>query len=95
MLDSDDDAPGLSLIGIIAAFLLITWGVFNTGRVKRSLLVSIVLICFGAGGLVMSVVLQFDGKFNDSPGLFIVGMAVGAVLLCSGIVKLINDRKKI
>jgi len=95
LLGAADDAPGLSLIGIVAAFLLMMWGVYNTGLVKRSLLVSIALICFGAGGVVMSVVLQHDGEFSDLPSLFIVGMAVGAVLLCAGIVKLIKDRKKV
>jgi len=48
LLGAADDAPGLSLIGIVAAFLLMMWGVYNTGLVKRSLLVSIALICFGA-----------------------------------------------
>jgi len=36
------DAPGLSLIGLIIAFLLIMWGVNNTGVIKKGLISPII-----------------------------------------------------
>lgn len=44
MLGDADDAPGLSFIGLAAAFLLIMWGVYNTGVIKKGFLSLILLL---------------------------------------------------
>lgn len=54
ILGAADDAPGLSLIGLTTAFLLIMWGIYNTGVIKKMFLAPVLLFCFGAGGIVLS-----------------------------------------
>ena len=50
-------------------------------------------LCFGMGGLVMSVVLQLDGEFAETPGLFITGLLLGSALVCVGSSMLIKSRR--
>lgn len=88
MLGDADDAPGLSLIGLVAAFLLIMWGVFNTGVIKKGLLAPILLLCFGVGGILLSVVLLLDGEFEESPGMSLIGAGLGVILICVGVLSL-------
>ncbi len=82
------DAPGLSLIGLTAAFLLIMWGIRNAGMIKKGFFLPILLFCFGAGGIVLSVVLLLDGEFEDSPGLALIGIALGIALIIAGAIRL-------
>lgn len=88
MLGAAEDAPGLSLIGLIAAFLLIMWGVNNMGVIKNGFLAPVILFCFGAGGILLSIALLLDGEFEGSPGLALIGVALGGVLIVTGIIKL-------
>lgn len=87
MLGDADDAPGLSLIGFIAAFLLIMWGIYNTGVMKKGFLAPTLLLCFGAGGAILSLVLLLDGEFEESPGMALIGVALGVVLIVMGIIR--------
>ena len=83
-----EDAPGMCLIGLAAAFLLIMRGVHNTGAVRKGLLTPIILFCFGVGGIFLSVVLLLDGEFEDSPELALIGIAFGIVLIVTGAFRL-------
>lgn len=87
ILGNMEDAPGLSLIGFVAAFLLIIWGIYNTGVIKKGFLVPILLFCFGASGILLSVVLLFDGEFEESPGLALIGVALGIILIVIGAIR--------
>lgn len=88
MLGDADDSPGLSLIGLTAGFLLIMWGINNTGMIKKGFLTPILLFCFGAGGILLSAAMLLHGEFEESPGLALIGVALGVVLIVLGILKL-------
>ena len=81
-----DNAPGLSLIGLVIAFFLIMWGIYNAGVIKKGLLVPIMLLSFGAGAIFVSVLFLIDGEFEDNPGMVLVGAALSLVLICAGTV---------
>ena len=85
-LGSMDDAPGLSLIGLALAFSLIMWGMYNAGVIKRGFLVPTYLFSFGAGGILVSILLLLDGEFEDNPGLALIGVALGIALICFGVI---------
>ena len=87
------DAPGMCLIGLSVAFLLIMWGVYNADMIKKGFLAPIFLFCFGAGGIFLSIVLLLDGEFEESPGLALIGVALGVVLIIIGFVRLRNNNR--
>ena len=49
ILGEADDAPGLCLIGLVVAFLLILLGIYRAGAVKKSTLAYFLPLCFGSG----------------------------------------------
>lgn len=83
-----EDAPGMCLVGISIAFVLIMWGIYNGGMIKKGFLVPLLFFCFGAGGIVLSIVLLLDGELENSPWLALVGIALGAALIIIGAVRL-------
>lgn len=85
---ASEDAPGLCLIGLSVAFVLIMWGLTKAGLIKNGFLAPILLLCFGVGGVVLSIVLLLDGEFGDSPGFAIIGIGVGFLLLTMGVIRL-------
>lgn len=87
------DAPGLCLIGLSVAFVLIMWGIYNAGIIKKGSLAPILLFCFGAGGIILSIVLLLDGEFEALPGLAFVGVALGIALVVIGAIRLKITRK--
>jgi len=93
-LDDMDDAPGLSLIGLATAFCLIMWGIYNAGVIKKGFLVPVLLLCFGAVGILVSIILLFDGEFEDNPGMALISVALGLVLICIGAVLARKHRGK-
>lgn len=88
------DAPGLCLLGIVDAFLLTVKGLHTTGIIPKGVLLPSVLICFGAGGIVLSVVLLLDGEFGDSPEFAFIGAGIGILLIIAGAAGLIKRKKK-
>lgn len=86
------DAPGMCLIGLSIAFVLVMWGIYRAGLIKKGFLSPIFLFCFGAGGIVLSIMLLLDGELEDSPGLALVGVAIGIVLIVLGAVRLRKAR---
>lgn len=79
-----EDAPGLCLIGLSAAFVLILWGLRNAGVIRRGFLAPILLLSFGAGAILLTTVLLLDGEFGTSPGLSLIGFALGTALIALG-----------
>ncbi len=93
-LGNADDAPGLSFIGLVAGFLLIMWGIHNSGVIKKGFFVPILLLCFGFGGIVFSVALLLDGEFEDVPGLGLMGIILGIILIGIGTIRFRTLSKK-
>lgn len=93
ILGDMDDAPGLSLIGLVAAFCLIMLGINNAGVINKGFLVPILLLCFGAGGILVSIVLLFDGEFEENPGMAFIGVALGVALIFVGAVMIRRKRQ--
>lgn len=85
-----EDAPGLCLIGIVSAFLLTVFALYNAGVIRKKFIFPGMLFCFGGGGSVMSLILLLDGEFEDKPYLGVIGIIIGAVLAVIGAVKLIE-----
>lgn len=56
--------------------------------IKKGLLAPIILFCFGAGGIFLSVVLLLDGEFEELPGMAIIGVVLGVVLIVIGAIRL-------
>ena len=94
LLGAVDDAPGLFLIGLVIAFFAVLWGLCKAEYVKWKQLWFILPLCFGAGSLILSVMLQIDGEFIDLPVLFILGLALGVALIFMGIVNFVKVRNK-
>lgn len=78
----------MCLIGLSAAFVLVMWGIHNAGVIKKGLLAPIFLFCFGAGAILLSIVLLLDGEFEQLPGLAFIGVALGVALIVLGMVSL-------
>lgn len=88
-----EDAPGMCLIGLSVAFVLTVLGVYNAGVIKKGFLAPIFLFCFGVGGIFLSIVLLLDGEFEDLPGLALIGVAFGVMLIIIGAVRVRKVRQ--
>lgn len=95
LLADMDDAPGMSLIGLVIGFLLIMWGVNNSGVIKKGFLAPILLLCFGVGGVLLSIVLLLNSEFEESLGIALIGAALGVVLIVIGMMRLRKARMRI
>ena len=91
-LGASEDAPGVILMGICIAFLLILWGVYKAGIISKGQYMYIVPLFFGVVFLVMSVVLKLDGELDEAPNSFFIGLLTGVALLGFGIYKCVNCR---
>jgi len=80
-LGQAEDAPGLCLMGLTAAFFLIMWAIYNAGMITGHQLMFILPLCFGIGGFVLSIVLQLDGEFKEMPYLLYIGLFISITLL--------------
>ncbi len=80
------DPPGVRGIGITIGLCLMTWGIYNTGIIKKGMGISVLLLCFGFGGILLSIVLLLEGEFEESPGIALIGIALGLVLIGTGII---------
>lgn len=89
-----EDAPGMCVLGLAIAFVLILLGIRNAGIVKKEYFLPIILLCFGLGGIVLSIVLLLDGEFGESPGLAAIGIALGVAMICMAIL-LLRKRKPV
>lgn len=64
VLGAADDAPGLSFIGLSVAFLLTMRGVYHAGVLPQGYCLPIILLVFGAVGVVMPFILLLDGELD-------------------------------
>ena len=87
-----DDSPGLGLIGLASAFCLIMWGIYNAGVIKKEYFSAILLLCFGAGIILVSIILLFDGEFENHPGIAFLPVALGIVMIIFGTVMIRKRR---
>lgn len=78
VLGAADDAPGLSFIGLSVAFLLTMRGVYHAGVLPQGYCLPIILLIFGAVGVVMPFILLLDGELDGMLYLFVIGE-----LMCS------------
>lgn len=91
----NDDAPGLVLIGFIAAIVLVFYGIYNAATgVKKGLVPSLLCFFLCAFGVVWTVALAVEGEFSDSPGILIFAGLICIGLLIVGIRLLKNTRGK-
>ena len=93
LLGEAEDAPGLCLIGLIIAFLLLMLGAYNAGFVNKRQVSCILPFCFGAGGIFLSVVLQLDGELKETPAVFYIGLLLGVLLIGLGLFNLMKYRR--
>lgn len=71
-LGDADDAPGLSFIGLAAAFLLMMRGIYHAHLLPQGLRIPLVLLVFGLVALVFPFILYLDGEIRLlSPASFI------------------------
>jgi hypothetical protein len=89
------DAPGACLIGIVVAFLLLALSARNTGVVPKGYLLPIVLMCFGLGGVLLSIGWFLDLEFDSAPQFPVAALCVGIVLLCVGLLTLRKVRRNV
>ena len=84
VLGAADDAPGLSFIGLSVAFLLTMRGVYPAGVLPQGYCLPIILLVFGAVGIVMPFILLLDGELDGMLYLFVIGELMGVLLLTAG-----------
>lgn len=89
----DSDAPGMCLIGLIIAFLLIMWGIYQTDIFRKELFAPFIFFCFGAGAIILSIVLLLDGEFEDKPWLSAIGVVTGIILIIVALIKTWKTRR--
>lgn len=94
IMGENDDAPGLVLIGFIAAIVLVFYGIYNAASgVKKGLIPAILCFCLCAFGVVGTIVLAVEGEFADSPGISIFIGLICLGLLMVGIKLIKNNRR--
>ena len=80
-LGNADDAPGLSLIGLTAAFLLMMRGIYHAKILRQGCHIPLVLMIYGVFGLTFPFVLFFDGEIRFFSPVTLISFAAGAAML--------------
>ena len=80
VLGAADDAPGLSFIGLSVALR----GVYHADVLPQGYCLPIILMAFGAVGVVMPFILLLDGELDGMLYLFVIGELMGILLLTAG-----------
>lgn len=93
IIGENDDAPGLTLIGFVAAIVLVFYGMYNAAEgVKKSLIPAVLCFVLCAFGVLGTIVLAIDGEFEDSPGISIfIGLICAGFLLVG--IRLLKNRR--
>lgn len=93
IIGENDDAPGLVLIGFVAAIVLVFYGIYNAASgVKKGLIPAILCLFLSAFDIIWTIVLAVEGEFSDSPGIIIFAGLICIGLLIVGIRLLKNNR---
>lgn len=82
-LGDADDSPGLSFIGLAAAFLLFMRGIYHTGLIRKGCHIPIILSVFGTVSLCFPVILYLDGEIQGLSVVTFVGIITGIACLSS------------
>lgn len=83
-----DDAPGLCAIGLSVGFLLIMFGVNNTGVIKKGLFAPILMLSFAAFIGIITTSILLEGEFGDKQWYSAYGFVVAMVLLLMGFLRM-------
>ena len=93
LLGNADDAPGLSALGLLLAFLLLAWSVYNARIIRKGFFSPAMLLCLGTGGFIFTLNLLFDKEFQDAPGLVLLGILISGLFLLGGFLLLKKSKK--
>jgi len=88
LMGEADDAPGLCLIGLMIAFILIMRGIYFANVIRKGLHIPIVLFVFGAVGLILPIILFLDGEIRILSVTTVLGNLFGLVFISFGIILL-------
>ncbi len=91
-LGDADDSPGLSFIGLAAAFLLFMRGIYHTGLIRKGCHIPIILSVFGSVALIFPVILYLDGEIQGLSVVTFIGGITGIVCLSSAALLLKKHR---
>ncbi len=89
-----DDAPGLSFIGLLLAFLLVMRGLCYFRVISVGYAVPVVLLVFGVVACFFPIVLLWDGELAKITALFWIAETVGFGLLLLGVLGIRRNRRK-
>lgn len=87
-----EDAPGLCLIGIIAAFLLIMRGIYHAKVIQKAYHIPIILLVFGVIGIILPIILYLDEEIALN-NVFI-GITIGIALIAAALLRFVKVRNK-
>lgn len=90
-----DDSPGLSFIGLAAAFIMIMRGVYHSSVLAKGCHISLVLFVFGAVALVFPVILFLDGEIEGLSAVTIICFVVGVIMISAAIYRFVKFRHRI
>lgn len=79
------DAPGLCLMGLVFAYLLGMLGAYIAKLLRKEIIITITLIGFGIGSVILSINLLLEGEFGNNPKMVWVGVILGVILTASGL----------
>ena len=94
-LGNADDAPGLSLIGLTAAFLLMMRGIYHAKILRQGCHIPLVLVIYGVFGLTFPFVLFFDGEIRFFSPVTLISFAAGAAMLAIAVRRLRKKPKRL
>ena len=93
VLGDRGDALGLILMGGTVGFLLVLWGVYNSGLIRQVTLVTILKFFFGMGIVLVSIVLFIDDEFGNATIEALMGVTLGIALIVFGVLNFKRIRK--
>lgn len=92
-LGDANDAPGLSFLGLAAAFLLVMRAIYHARILPRGLHLPLVLLVFGAVALAFPFILFWDGEIRLFSPVSLVSWSAGAVFVILAAVRLRRRRR--
>lgn len=80
-IGATQDAPGMCVIGLGVALILVVNGCAQLGWFPSLWVKRFLFTTFGLGGLLLTSVLLADGEFESRPELSLIGFVLGLALL--------------
>lgn len=91
VLGEADDAPGLSAIGLLLAFLLIMRGIYYAHILRRGYHIPIIVMVFGILFIIFPIMLLLDGEILKLSAVFSMMMAAGIFMIILSIISIIKN----